>query len=71
MADEIEIISIKTAVRHCTRCDGDHEVEFEQFIKHPITDSDGTIYDWWGLCPVTGDPILMRKLGGDNGRSPR
>jgi hypothetical protein len=53
---------LKQSVFHCARCDTDHEgLEFKQFNGNLITDSDGT-WDWWGICPVTGDPILLRIL---------
>jgi hypothetical protein len=45
-------------VTACARCGGDHAVSFRTFANPPEFDS--SIYDWWGTCPVTGEPILMR-----------
>lgn len=47
-------------VTSCARCGKDHDVTFYQF-GNPIVDTDGTIWDWWGLCPNTGDPVLLRS----------
>lgn len=49
----------KTMVYACARCGGDHEIEFQHFKGKSFEDADGAIYDWWGLCSVTGDPVLM------------
>lgn len=46
-----------TKVQKCARCGEDHEVEFFE-LKNP-TDSFQT---HWATCPVTGEPIMMRKL---------
>lgn len=49
-------------VIQCARCGRDHDgVIFYEFGR-PIVDSDGTVWDWWGLCPTTGDPILLRSV---------
>lgn len=49
------------SVFHCARCGQDHEsVEFKQF-QQPVEDADGTVWGYWGTCPVTGDPILMKE----------
>ena len=46
-------------VFNCARCGQDHaEIKYKQF-KRPFVDSDGTIYQWWAICPVNNDPILM------------
>jgi hypothetical protein len=50
-------------VLHCARCGQDHEaLEFHFFVGAPIEDPDGTIWNRWGLCPITGDPVLLRSL---------
>ena len=50
----------ETPVYRCARCGKDHEhIVFVHINGDPITDEDGTMWDWWALCPVTGDPILM------------
>lgn len=47
-------------VLHCARCGKDHKgVIFYEF-GIPIKDSDGTEWTWWGLCPNTGDPVLLK-----------
>jgi len=46
---------------HCNRCGQDHkDVEFRQ-----LSGERRGIY--WALCPVTGEPVLLRveALGGD------
>lgn len=49
--------TITTTVRICARCAKDHEaVLFKKFVGNPING----IYDYWAICPETGDPILMR-----------
>jgi hypothetical protein len=47
-------------IRGCARCTGSHDdVKFYRF-QRPVPDSDGTVWDWWGICPETKEPILMR-----------
>lgn len=49
-------------VRQCARCGQDHEeIVYKQF-ERPVEDTDGTVWNWWGTCPVTGDPILMAEI---------
>ncbi len=48
-------------VQHCARCHGDHEaVTFSFFENWPIVDADGTVWQAWGLCPTTKEPILLK-----------
>lgn len=51
-------------VRACARCEGDHDaVRFMPFRFPVITPTGGSgevVYEWWALCPTTGEPILMR-----------
>ena len=48
------------SVHHCARCGEDHkDLEFHKFTK-PIEDSDGTVWDYWIICPISGEPILMK-----------
>jgi hypothetical protein len=54
--DETKVIDVD----HCARCSGDHPVTFKRFAGNPIVDDDGTAWDWWGICPATGDPVLLR-----------
>lgn len=54
------------AVKNCARCGQNHPdgLEFKQFLQ-PVIDDDGTVWNYWATCPVTGDPILM-KWGKEN-----
>lgn len=48
-------------VFQCARCKQDHrELSFTKFVGNPVEDEDGTIWNWWAMCPVTGDPILAK-----------
>lgn len=48
------------SVTHCARCGRDHpEIVFTTFLRPP-SDASGTLWSWWGTCPVSGDPILLR-----------
>lgn len=50
----------RTTIHHCARCGQDHiDMEFKMFNGDPIEDQDGTVWDWWGICPITGDPVLQ------------
>lgn len=50
------------SVKHCARCGQDHDsVEFQAFRGSAVEDEDGTRWEWWGTCPVTGDPILGKQ----------
>lgn len=45
----------------CARCSGTHEnLEYKPFSKHPIEDTDGTIWDSFAICPITNEPILVK-----------
>lgn len=53
---------ILTDVKHCARCNDDHEqLEFRK-LTNPITDCDDVVWEWWSLCPYCGEPILLRKI---------
>lgn len=53
--------TVKTDVFHCARCEEDHmDVTFVKMKGHPV-EIEGWKYGWWALCPVTRDPILLRK----------
>ena len=49
-------------IRGCARCRKDHLVTFMQLNGEPIEDGDGTEWTHWGICPNTGDPVLMRII---------
>jgi len=43
----------RTVTLTCPRCSEQHTLEFRRFLQanHP--------WEWWALCPTTGEPILM------------
>jgi hypothetical protein len=45
-------------VRSCARCGGDHGTLTFYRLARPAKD-----FEWWTLCPVTSEPILMRTRG--------
>lgn len=54
--------AITTSVFHCARCGENHDaVTFQKFTR-PIIDADGTVWQRWGMCPVTNEPILMSGI---------
>jgi hypothetical protein len=45
-------------VARCDRCDGHHRnLEFAEF-KRPLF-AGGVYFNYWALCPATGEPIIM------------
>jgi hypothetical protein len=47
-------------VHKCARCGFTHpDLKFKK-LTNPIEDCNDTIWDWWTLCPVTQEPILLR-----------
>lgn len=59
-------MEIKTlTILSCARCGQDHEMQFKEF-ERPIVDSDASEWNWWGSCPVTYEPVLMRMLPEDS-----
>lgn len=47
-------------IHDCARCGGDHDQLVFIGFTAPITDSDGTIWNYWSLCPLLGEPVLLR-----------
>lgn len=48
-------------VHKCARCRLDHpNLKFNKFKNNSIEDCNGVAWDWWGLCPVTLEPILLK-----------
>lgn len=50
----------------CARCaesgiKHDAPLLFQPFAMWPIEDVDGTIWTHWALCPVTGEPVLLKE----------
>lgn len=51
---------LMTDVLNCARCREDHQMmEFRRF-QRPIIDSDNTVWNFWGSCPTTKEPVLLR-----------
>lgn len=46
-------------VKNCARCGESHAPIKVRRFDRPVVDEDGTVWDWWGTCPTSGDPILM------------
>lgn len=62
---------MKTSVKICARCGGDHyDLECNPFIR-PVNDNDGMVWTHWATCPRTGEPILLviRNLHAADGTS--
>ncbi len=54
---------LKINITHCARCGQDHaQLEFVRFSNKPIIDLEGIAWDWWAICPVANDPILMKNV---------
>lgn len=51
-----ERLPMMVTVIDCARCGETHDVESHKFTK-PIDD-----YNYWGMCPTSGEPILMRII---------
>jgi hypothetical protein len=52
----------KNRIVNCARCGKNHrEVKFKK-LKRPIESGllEDIAWTYWGLCPKTGEPILMR-----------
>jgi hypothetical protein len=48
-------------VLRCARCGQDHELMLFRRIKgQPMEDADGVTWTYWGICPTTGDPVMLR-----------
>jgi len=52
--------NITTTVLHCARCGENHEDLLFSLFTNPIEDSDGTVWAYWAMCPITDEPILLR-----------
>ena len=46
---------MKIMVKHCARCNNDHEMEFVQFQHFGIGDC-----NYWGMCPYINEPVIMK-----------
>ncbi len=54
---------VVTDVKHCARCRQDHKDLLFKALTHPVVDSDGTVWEWYTLCPVNHEPILLMGKG--------
>lgn len=53
---------ITSDVFHCRRCGQNHDgIVFARF-RRPIVDADGTVWERWGMCPTTDEPILLSAI---------
>lgn len=67
MSRAIDILALD--VQQCPRCDGRHMVTVKRFAKPlpPVRVGEPMAplnvqtlgFTYWGLCPTTGEPILM------------
>ena len=58
--------TIKVDVYECARCGEDHaDLIFIKMAGEPIS-VEGFKYGWWTLCPVTRDPLIMRRDDDNN-----
>ncbi len=53
---------MKVNLISCARCGGDHEkLPFKKFT-FPVIDLGSSTWDWWGMCPIRNEPILMLSV---------
>lgn len=45
----------------CARCGLNHTGLVWVPFSRPPTGPDGVVWTHWAICPVSGDPILMRR----------
>lgn len=57
-------LRVHADVKKCARCGEDHSMTFK-LLKCPIEDTDGTVWQYWGPCPVNGEPVLMKRVKAD------
>ena len=47
----------------CPRCSANHEaIVWKPFKDYPVVDADGTVWNWWSMCPFNGEPILLCRI---------
>jgi hypothetical protein len=49
-----------STIEYCARCGGNHVGLRFKRILNPIEDCDQIVWNWFAICPATGDPILLR-----------
>ena len=47
-----QVFSVK--VERCQRCRENHRIDMSQ-LANPADE-----YGWWGMCPITNQPVLMK-----------
>lgn len=53
--------SIYLDIQSCARCGKNHNgIKFQNFQKLPFKYG-RKVWTMWGICPETGDPILLRN----------
>lgn len=50
-----EIVNVKK----CVQCKQDHENMPFKKLNNAMQDADGNIWEYYGICPVTNDPVFM------------
>lgn len=49
--------SFTCSIESCARCGEDHKsILFMSFLKENVQ------YQFWGTCPRTGEPVLMKTI---------
>lgn len=46
-------------VQKCSRCGNSHEITFKAFKNKPPG------YDYWSMCPILNEPILIKVTSRD------
>jgi hypothetical protein len=54
-------MKFKAEVKGCVRCNRDHGVIFQLFSAKGPRD-----FVYWGLCPDSGEPLLLTQEAADN-----
>ena len=47
-------------VKRCALCGQDHDALDFKELARPLQYTDGKPWTHWAICPIKGDPILMR-----------
>lgn len=60
MDKEIPDNVLRVDIRHCARCNGDHDqMEFFKLTNPVIADDGKILYTYWGPCPTNQEPVMM------------
>lgn len=52
--------AFKTTITGCARCGMEHK-----YLKFERLDNPTDNYEWWSICPSTGQPILLSVVEGE------